>query len=134
MKMFKKSDMTVNEKFDTLIGKNSKFEGKLDAEGTVRIDGEFHGNIKVIGDLIVGEEGKMLGDVSASNIIISGIVEGNIIASNQLTITNTATVLGDIHITSLIVEEKAIFQGQCTMKKEVIDDNVSTLNSKIAQA
>lgn len=132
--MFKKPDIAVNEKFDTLIGKNSKFEGKLDAEGTVRIDGEFRGNIKVIGDLIVGEEGKMFGDISANNVTVSGIVEGNIIASNQLKINSTAKVLGDIHIISLIVEEKAIFEGQCTMKKVSTGDNVSTLNSKTAQA
>lgn len=132
--MFKKNAIVVNEKFDTLIGTNSKFEGNLHAEGTVRIDGEFTGNIKVTGDVIIGEEGHMFGDITASNVTVSGAVEGNITATNQLKINNTGKVLGDIHIISLIIEEKAIFEGQCIMQKMSTNDNVSTLDSKKVQA
>lgn len=132
--MFKKNNIVSNEKVDTLIGKTSKFEGKLDADGTVRIDGEFIGNISVKGDVIIGEEGKMFGDISANNVIVSGCVEGNINTSNQLKLNATGKILGDIHVSNLVVEDHAIFEGKCTMQNVSNEDNVSKLNTKKAKA
>lgn len=132
--MFKKNDTVSHERVDTLIGKTSKFEGKLDADGTVRIDGEFVGNISVKGDVILGEEGKMFGDISANNVIISGVVEGNVTTSNQLKLNTSGKIIGDIHVSSLIVEDGAIFEGKCTMKNGSTEDNISKLNSKKAKA
>ncbi|TCO79364.1 bactofilin family protein [Marinisporobacter balticus] len=132
--MFKKNATVSHERVDTLIGKTSKFEGKLDADGTVRIDGEFAGNISVKGDVILGEEGKMFGDISANNVIISGTAKGNVTTSNQLKLNATGKILGDIYVSSLIVEDGAIFEGKCTMKNASLEDNVSTLNPKKAKA
>ena len=39
----------------TILGKGSAFDGKLTFEGAVRIDGEFSGEIRTDGTLIVGE-------------------------------------------------------------------------------
>ncbi|QEK11920.1 polymer-forming cytoskeletal protein [Crassaminicella thermophila] len=132
--MFKKNNTISNERVDTLIGKSSNFEGKLNAEGTVRIDGQFKGDISVDGDVILGVEGKMFGDISANNVIVSGIIEGNVTASNLLKLNATGKILGDIHVSSLIVEDKAVFEGKCTMKNVSSTDNVSTLNTKKAKA
>jgi cytoskeletal protein CcmA (bactofilin family) len=132
--MFGKNNTTSHEKVDTLICKSSKFEGKLNADGTVRIDGEFVGNISVKGDVILGEEGKMVGDISASNVIVSGSVKGNITAENQLKLNASGKVIGDIHVTSLVVEDKAIFEGKCAMKNVATSDNISKLNPKKQEA
>ena len=39
--MFKRNEVISNEKINTLIGQNTKFEGVLHAEGVIRVDGEF---------------------------------------------------------------------------------------------
>ncbi|MCT4607256.1 MAG: polymer-forming cytoskeletal protein [Marinisporobacter sp.] len=132
--MFGKNNTTSHEKVDTLIGKNSKFEGKLNADGTIRIDGEFVGNISVKGDVILGKEGKMVGDISAMNVIVSGSVEGNITTENQLKLNPSGKVIGDIHVSSLVVEDQALFEGKCTMKNISTSDNVSKLNPKNKEA
>lgn len=116
--MFKKSETINVEKFDTLIGQSTKFEGVLNASGTVRVDGELKGDIFLKGDLIVGEKGKIFGNITANSVLNSGTINGNIKASNQLKIAANGKVIGDIEVVSLIVEENSLFDGNCKMKKE----------------
>jgi len=118
--MLKKKNNVSTQGFDTLIGSNATFEGTLKTSGLLRIDGKYSGNIEVDGDIIVGKEGKIVGNIKTSNIEISGLVEGNVIASNQLKIANTGKLFGDIEVDSFIVEEKGIFDGKCKMKKDVV--------------
>lgn len=114
--MFKRNEVISNEKINTLIGQNTKFEGVLHAEGVIRVDGEFHGEIILNGNLILGEEGKIFGNITAHNIVLSGMVNGNIKASNLLRICSSGKVIGDIHIGQLVIEEKAVFSGKCKMQ------------------
>ncbi|MBB6215654.1 cytoskeletal protein CcmA (bactofilin family) [Anaerosolibacter carboniphilus] len=135
--MFKKSDSSVSqiERFDTLIGTNSNFEGKLTADGTIRIDGHFQGDIFAKGNVFIGEEGKVLGNITAKDIYNSGTIEGNVTALGQLKITSTGNLFGDIHVASFVVEEKAIFEGKCSMKDaSQHDEKVKKLDIKKANA
>ena len=53
--MFGLGKKSINsEKVDTIIGKGSVFEGIVNAEGTVRLDGMVHGGLNIKGNLIVG--------------------------------------------------------------------------------
>ncbi|MCT4596080.1 MAG: polymer-forming cytoskeletal protein [Anaeromicrobium sp.] len=116
--MFKKntSSENINTNINTLIGKGSTFEGKLNAQGTVRIDGEFLGDIIINGNLILGVEGKISGNIQGDNVIISGSVHGNINTNEQLKINSSGKVIGDLKVDSLVIEDKAIFEGKCSMK------------------
>ncbi len=116
--MFKKAETINTEKISTLIGQGSKFEGVLNATGTIRIDGELKGDIFLKGDLIIGENGKVFGNITANSILNSGMIQGNVTAANQLKISSNGKVIGDIQVASLIVEEKSLFDGNCKMKKE----------------
>lgn len=122
--MFKKNETVISEKINTLIGQGSKFEGTLQADGTVRIDGEFVGDIHLKGDIIIGEGGKIIGNISANNIVNSGLINGNV-SVNQLKICSNGKLLGDISVKSLIVEEKAILDGKCKMQNEINDKEFS---------
>ena len=116
--MFKKTETINSETINTLIGQGTKIEGALHATGTIRIDGELKGDIFLKGDLIVGQEGKIFGNISAHSILNSGMIKGNITTSHQLRIASSGKVIGDIEVSSFIVEEKSLFDGKCKMKKE----------------
>lgn len=107
------------EKVDTLIGKSTIFEGTVNAEGTIRLDGKVNGGLDIIGNLIVGEEGAVKGNIKAENAFVAGVVEGNVIATSQLHITHTAKLIGDITVKNVIIDEGAIFIGNC---KIITDD------------
>lgn len=120
VKMLKKRNNVSHQGFDTLIGNNATFKGSLKTSGLLRIDGKYIGDIEVDGDIIVGNEGKIVGNINTSNIEISGLVEGNVTASNQLKISSAGKLFGDIEVDSFIVEEKGIFDGKCKMKKDMV--------------
>jgi len=120
--MFSKKD-TNNDKIDTLIGENTKFEGTIEAKGTIRLDGVLFGNLNVEGNVVLGKKGKVKGNINCNNIIISGTVEGNIITNEQLRITATGKVFGDIDVKNFIVDENAIFEGSCKMKNASSNEN-----------
>ncbi len=104
-----------SEKIDTIIGRGTTLEGTLNAEGTVRLDGMVHGGINVKGSLIIGEEGMIKGNVNAENAFVAGAVEGNVTAASQLHITTSARLMGDITVKSIIIDEGAIFAGNCSI-------------------
>jgi hypothetical protein len=65
-------------RIETVIGPNAHFRGNLISEGGIRIDGIFEGNIETTGNLVIGESAKVIADIRANNISISGAVKGNI--------------------------------------------------------
>lgn len=103
------------DKIDTLVGKDTTFAGTITATGTIRIDGEFRGEIKAKGDLVIGENGKVEAMIEARNVLIGGYVKGNILAAGKTELSSTARLYGDIKVKNLIIEEGAIYKGACLM-------------------
>lgn len=107
---------------NTIIGKDSVIEGNIQVEGGLRIDGVVKGKISATETLTVGDEGKIEAEVSAGIAVIGGRVVGNIFAQEKLELQSKAVVEGDITTKNLIVEEGAVFHGNCKMR------NSSSLN------
>ncbi|AIS52048.1 hypothetical protein TKV_c08660 [Thermoanaerobacter kivui] len=118
--MFQRKEQVLEvnpDKIDTVIGKNSTFEGTIKSQGTLRIDGNFTGQIETKGNIIIGESAKVEANITTDNIILSGEVKGNIFAKGQLQLTSTGKLSGDIEVQNLIIEDGAIFDGKCKMLK-----------------
>lgn len=101
----------------TILGKGSAFDGKLTFEGTVRIDGEFSGEIRTQGTLLVGESAQITAQITASTVSIEGQVQGDIRASARVELQSTARVVGKLHCPSLEIQRGAVFDGQCVMSE-----------------
>src|SRR5437763_16960519 len=68
-----------------LLGRGTRFEGKLTFEGRVRIDGVFKGEIKSEDVLIIGEGAEVHAEIDVATVIIKGgAVHGNIRAKNSI--------------------------------------------------
>ena len=93
----------------------SSFKGELEFEDTMRIDGRFNGKIVSKNELIVGESAHIDGDIHVGRIAISGTVVGKIVADQRVEIHRNGKVYSDIDTPALIIEEGAIFQGNCVM-------------------
>ena len=115
----KKPAPTVSvDKVDTIIGKDTSFQGTIKAQGTLRIDGKLEGEIDCQGDVVIGETGSITAGVKAKNLLIAGLIKGNVNISNKLEIASTGKLEGDIQSTSsLIIDDGALFQGNCQMMK-----------------
>ncbi len=97
------------------LGKGSEFEGKLTFNETVRIDGNFTGQIISSDTLIIGDGAVVKAEISVGRAIISGTVEGNIRARERLELHATARVTGSVNVPKLVIMEGAIFEGSCQM-------------------
>jgi len=112
----KKEEVVAYDKVETLIGSGTHFQGVITAQGTVRIDGAFTGEIKTQGDIVIGDDGVLEANIEARNILIAGEIKGNLQAKGKIEITPTGKVFGDIKVKNLIIDEGAVFRGSCIME------------------
>lgn len=103
---------------NTIIGKGTHLEGKIEVTGGIRIDGQVKGKITCTDTLSVGSEGIVEADLEAKNAIIEGKVNGNILVIEKLKLHSTSVVIGEFTTKILAVEEGALFHGKCNMKEE----------------
>lgn len=105
-------------RIETVIGPNAHFRGEIVSEGGIRIDGIFEGTIDTTGNLVIGESAKVIAEIRANNISISGAVKGNI-SGNRVEILETGRVWGDLTVNSLLLNEGAYLRGQTTMHADI---------------
>jgi cytoskeletal protein CcmA (bactofilin family) len=98
-----------------LIGVGSSFRGTLMVHGTLRIDGEFEGDILDCDRLEIGEHGLMRADVEVKEAVIRGRVHGNIRALGSLEMKQGSHVEGDVAAVNVVMETGVYFTGRCTM-------------------
>ena len=106
-------------KITTIIGNGAECNGDFNAEGSVRIDGVINGNVTVTGVLIVGATGQINGDVTATSTVIGGEVYGNVNITEKTELISTARIIGNINTQLIVIDEHAIFQGNCNMNQDV---------------
>ncbi|HEX7150463.1 MAG TPA: polymer-forming cytoskeletal protein [Thermoanaerobaculia bacterium] len=111
------------------LDRGSAFKGELEFEDTMRIDGKFNGRIHSKNELIVGESAHIEGDIHVGRIAISGTVVGKIVADQKVEIHRNGKVYSDIDTPALIIEEGAIFQGNCVMGERK-SGNVTNIAAK----
>jgi cytoskeletal protein CcmA (bactofilin family) len=104
-----------NGELNGFLDRGSSFKGEMEFEDTMRIDGKFNGKIVSKNELIVGESAHIEGDLHVGRVAISGTVIGKIVAEQRVEIHRNGKVYSDIETPALIIEEGAIFQGNCQM-------------------
>ncbi len=112
-------------KLPNMIGSGTKISGNIETNGDIRIDGEIEGNILSKGKVVVGPNGKVIGEVICVNSEVSGAIEGKIKVSELLSLKSSSKLIGDIHTAKLTIEPGAIFTGKCEMGGEAKAKSVS---------
>jgi len=117
-----------DDEIKAFLGKGAEFTGKLIFSGSVRIDGDFNGEIFSEGTLIVGDGAHIEADIKVANIIISGDVHGQIECKDKIEIYPPGRVLGNVKSPRFIITEGAIFEG--TSRMESLKSEKYKVNSK----
>ncbi|MFV0421494.1 bactofilin family protein [Oleidesulfovibrio sp.] len=104
------------DEINAFLGAGTVYNGKLNFQGSVRIDGSFTGEINSEGTLIVGKEANLQGQFNVGQIIISGKVQGTVVAAKKAVLHRTAQMMGTLNTPSLVIEEGAVLQGDVVMK------------------
>lgn len=107
-----------NEALQTynVLGKGTSVKGQLQSSGNLRIDGEFEGSLHLDGKLVVGESGRVKGDVSCTAAEVEGtVLVEKMTVNGLLALKKTARLAGTVQVEKLSIEQGAAFTGQCTM-------------------
>ena len=109
------NDLNSNDSKTLVIGSGVRMEGKIDGAMVSDIAGNYNGKIK--SDTVnVSQSGVFIGDITGSDINISGKVDGTINSDEQLYIKESADIKGTIEYTSLNVSYGARVQGRIQHK------------------
>ena len=105
------------DSISTFLGADSTFEGAIEFQGTIRVDGKVSGKISSnSGTLIVGEKASIDADVSVSVAVVMGEVNGTIDAKDRIEVYPPGRIGGDIQAPVISVQPGGIFNGTCAMK------------------
>jgi cytoskeletal protein CcmA (bactofilin family) len=107
--------MNGNTEDITIISNGVKIEGKVNSSGNIRIDGKIQGDLAAQGNVTVGEQGDVNGQIAANSITIGGKVVGTVNAKEKLILEAKASLKGDIIARILVIEAGAKFDGKSSM-------------------
>jgi cytoskeletal protein CcmA (bactofilin family) len=119
-------------------GSESEIAGKVDGDVTVdgqlylapsalvsgnvratscRIDGLVEGKVECSEDLELGKTGRLNADcVGGKEVTVAGQAFGNVTTGGVVRLLSTARLTGNIRARRLVIEEGAIFNGDCAMR------------------
>ncbi|MDD3567071.1 MAG: polymer-forming cytoskeletal protein [Bacteroidales bacterium] len=116
--MAKYNESESNSNNINLIGLGTEIHGDIMSNGDLRIDGSLVGNISAKGKVVIGETGKIKGEITCKNCDVSGIVDGKIMVSELLSLKSNAKIIGDMSTSRLAIEPGSRFTGYCDMTSE----------------
>ncbi len=104
----------IESKPNTIVS-GTVIKGEITANGDFRIDGTLIGSINCKGKIVIGQSGKIEGEVVCQNADISGKTKAKIIVDELLMLKSTAELNGDVVTGKLSIEPGAKFTGSCDM-------------------
>ena len=100
----------------TLLGKGSRFEGRLVFDGAVRIEGELRGEVRSEDTLIVAEGAELHAEIEVGTFIMrGGLLVGNVRARGAIELFAPARVVGNLHAPTITIEKGVEVEGLCKM-------------------
>lgn len=106
---------TTNNSGITLISKGLIFNGEIKGNGSVRIEGSFSGTLDIDDEVIIGEEGRVEGNIKSKIVSVLGHLKGNITAAEKINIDTSGSIVGDIMAPRVVMAEGAVYKGRIDM-------------------
>ena len=87
----------------SVISEECQFQGTLDLQGSLRIDGKLEGNVDNAKYVTISKAGSVKGDITAQGVVLIGKMTGNICA-DSVEILADAKINGNIRSKSILIE------------------------------
>lgn len=105
----------AKDDINAFLGAGTIFNGTLNFQGAVRIDGAYSGEINSDGLLIAGKDAKLDGKLFVGELSLAGQFDGEVFVKRRVTVHKGGVLNGCVHSPALIVEEGAIIEGTIHM-------------------
>ncbi|SKA89578.1 protein CcmA, bactofilin family [Paucidesulfovibrio gracilis DSM 16080] len=105
----------AKDEINAFLGAGTNYHGKLNFQGSVRIDGSFTGEVDSDGTLVIGKDAVVEGTIRVGQLVLSGRLTGEVEARQKVALKKSADMKGDIRTPVLIMDEGAVLEGKLTM-------------------
>lgn len=96
-----------------IIANGTRIEGKFSTTEDIRLDGTIVGEVKCAKRVVMGETGRVEGNVVTVDSSVRGKVKGEIKVSGTLHLHETAKIDGTIIARKMVVDSGASYSGDC---------------------
>lgn len=110
-----KDNNTSGGQTSNRILSGTSLEGEVKSDGDFRVDGSIDGSIDISGKLVIGEQGRVKGEVKCGSANISGRLEGTLHVEELLSLEESAHLHGDVYTGKISILPGAEFTGSCNM-------------------
>jgi cytoskeletal protein CcmA (bactofilin family) len=102
----------------SIIAPGMRIIGNCETDGTVRVEGTVEGGISAGKAVVVGKQGRVAGDITTQDAVISGRVEGRLEAASRLELQATCHIEGEVYTRRMQLEEGAVLNATVHMGGE----------------
>lgn len=99
----------------SVVAHDTTWNGDLQSSGSLHVHGIVDGSLTAADDVYVAEEADVTATITATNVIVAGVVRGTIRCSSRFEVLPRGRVLADVHAPTLVVHEGAAITGQVRM-------------------
>ena len=99
----------------SVVAHDTVWKGDLQSEGTVHVHGRVEGSIRARQDVYIAEEADVDATVTATNVVVAGLVKGTVRCGDRFEVLPPGRVAGDVQAPTLVVHEGATMTGQFRM-------------------
>jgi len=112
--MARNNNQKVASDFNKIVV-GTKIKGEITSDADLRIDGEVEGTVIVKGKIVLGESGKISGELKCKNAEIQGKINAQIRVEELLSLKETAKVEGNVFTKKIAIEPGAVLSGSIDM-------------------
>jgi len=95
----------------SVFAEGLKLEGDVESLSDVRVDGSILGNVSSQRKVMIGEKGKITGNIRAQEVCVMGVMTGDIVVEGLAKIGSTGKYKGKIVSASIEIEPGADVEG-----------------------
>jgi cytoskeletal protein CcmA (bactofilin family) len=130
MKLNRRTLDKLKKQQSTIVTEGIQLKGEVKGTHDILLYGEFEGKIELSGVLFVGKTGRINGEIEAKTVIIEGNIEGKLTADEKVEIRDGGKYKGDVVAASILVSEKALVDGNVSVKAEGKEPPVEQFTEK----
>lgn len=101
-----------------IIASGTVIKGDIESDGDFRIEGVLTGTVKAKGKIVIGETGRIDGEIYCQNADICGKVKAKLEVTGLTILKATSNFEGDIVTSKISIEPGALFSGSCQMTSQ----------------
>ena len=103
---------TAENASHNVLGSEVELKGNLRFTGELTFDGKLEGEISTDGNLNLGDNAVINGNIHAGSVVVRGKINGTVTAADKIEIKSNTELFGDLRANKLVIEEGVTFVGK----------------------